>query len=117
MKTFFQNQLREALAHAEAGGQAIHLHRVIPDRKRAPRCFVAAVDRGEFIAHLFDRDECRLRATARRLGVRVIVIDRAGRPEQHIDLCGMPLRRAEAEADRLAASDMAGEGCPHPEAG
>jgi hypothetical protein len=94
MKRFECLEIEEAVSHAADGGQALHLHRIIVDRRKAPRCFVAAVDRGENIAHLFDQDEARLRATAKRLGVRVLVVERAGTPEQHIDLCGAPLRRA-----------------------
>lgn len=98
MKTFQALEIAEALAHAQAGGQALHLHRIIVDRRKAPRCFVAAVDRGEHIAHLFDLDTDRLKATARRLGVRVVYIDRAGTDRQHLDLCGAPLRKAVAMA-------------------
>lgn len=96
MKSFRCLEIDEALAHAAAGGQALHLHRIIPDPDTAPRCFVSAVDRGEDIAHLFDLDEVRLIATAKRLGVRVVYVDRAGTPRQHIDLCGTPLRKAKA---------------------
>jgi uncharacterized protein (DUF58 family) len=96
MKTFTQGEFREAEAHAVAGGQALHLHRIITPR--APNCFKAAIARDEDIAHLFDRDEARLRATARTLGVRVIVIDRKGTTTQHIDLCGAPLKKALALA-------------------
>jgi hypothetical protein len=94
VRRFEMRQLREAEALAAAGGQALHLHNVIVDPDRAPRCFVQAVRRGEWIAHLFDRDAERLRATARRLGVRVVSIDREGQDGQHIDLCGSPLRKA-----------------------
>ena len=38
-------------------------------------------------------------ATVRRLGVRVVAVDRAGQPEQHVDLVGRPLQRAKAEAE------------------
>lgn len=96
MKSFRQGDVDEAKAYAMAGGQALHLHRIIVDRKRAPRCFVAAVDRGEDIAHLFDQDEVRLIATCRALGVNVIKVEHAGTPRQHIDLCGGPLRKAKA---------------------
>ena len=96
MKRFSQSEIREALAHAAGGGQALHLHRVIPCRRHAPRCFVQAVDRGEDIAHLFDQDAERLVETALRLGVRVTYIHHRGQPAQHIDLCGGPLRRAMA---------------------
>jgi hypothetical protein len=94
MKRFACMEIEEAIAHAAAGGQALHLHRIIVDRQKAPRCFVQAVDRGEDIAHLFDQNELRLRVTARRLGVRVLVVERRGTPNQHIDLCGGPLKRA-----------------------
>jgi hypothetical protein len=99
VKRFQCLEVEEALAYAAAGGQALHLHRIIVDRDRAPRCFVRAVDRGEQIAHLFDLDELRLVATARRLGVRVIKIDRPGSPRQHIDLCSGPLKKALAACD------------------
>lgn len=104
MKSFAFNEVREAVAHAADGGQALHLHRIIPDRSRAARCFVAAVDRGEDIAHLFDLDRDRLVATARRLGVRVVKIDREGTGKQHIDLCGGPLRKALAMCEGECAA-------------
>ena len=98
LKVFRAIEIDEALAHAKAGGQALHLHRIIPDRDKAPRCFVQAVDRGEDIAHLFDLDRVRLVKTAKRLGVKVIHVDRDGTDRQHIDLCGGPLRKAKALA-------------------
>jgi hypothetical protein len=45
-------------------------------------------------AHLFDQDARRLAATARALGVRVVVVSHEGTPFQHIDLCAAPLQRA-----------------------
>lgn len=96
LKVFASHEIAQAQAHAAAGGQALHLHCIIPDRRRAPRCFVAAVDRGEDIAHLFDLDTKRLKTTARRLGVRVVYVDREGTSGQHIDLCGSPLRKAKS---------------------
>lgn len=104
MKTFKALQLREALAHAVEGRQALHLHTIIVDRRKAPRCFVAAVDRGEYIAHLFDLDKTRLIKTARRLGVKVILVEREDTIKQHIDLCGAPLRKARelARAEKKA---------------
>lgn len=97
MKAFRCLQIDEALAHAKAGGQALHLHKIItPD---APNCFKAAINRGEYIAHLFDLDSLRLIATARSLGVRVIFIDKPDTPRQHIDLCGKPLKTAMAQID------------------
>lgn len=94
IKKFEQHEVREALAYAADGGIAIHLHDVIPDRKRAPQCFVRAVDKGQQIAHVFCRDAAVLRAFAVKLGVRKIYIDREGVEGQHIDLCAQPLRRA-----------------------
>lgn len=79
-----------------AGGVAVHLHSIVFER--SPDCFKAAVGRGERIAHLLDQDTARLYTTARRLGVRVIVIERQGKPWQHIDLCGGPLKKLLHEA-------------------
>lgn len=104
MKKFTVYELPEALAHAAAGFQALHLHRVIVDPARAPRCFVNAVGRGEDIAHLFDQDHGRLITTARDFGVKVIVVEHRGRKGQHVDLCGSPLRKA------LALCEAEGEG-------
>lgn len=87
-------ELREAVEYAEKGGQSLHLHTIIGNRSKAPECFVRAVDKGENIAHLFDQDKRRLIATARKLGIRVIMVEREGTPHQHIDLCGAPLKRA-----------------------
>lgn len=100
MRRFECREIAEALAYSAAGGQALHLHRIIVDPDRAPRCFVRAVENGEYIAHLFDRHTQRLKDTARRLGVRVIYIDKAGTPGQHIDLCGAPLRKAVALCEK-----------------
>lgn len=94
MRKYQEREVREALAFAKEGGQALHCHRIIVDRQKAPQCFVRAVDRGEDIAHLFDLDWERLIKTARKLGVKVIYIDRDGTDRQHIDLCGAPLRKA-----------------------
>lgn len=96
MKAFKCMEIDEALAFSREGGQALHLHRIIANPDTAPRCFVSAVDRGEDIAHLFDLSEMRLIATAKKLGVKVVYVDRAGTDRQHIDLCGAPLRKAKA---------------------
>lgn len=107
MRVFGTREVEAAVAYALAGNLALHLHRIIPNRATAPRCFVAAIDRGEPISHLFHQSELVLLATARKLGVRVTHIDRRGTDRQHIDLCGGPLRRAFAlldadQADKLA---------------
>lgn len=87
-------EIREAEAYANNGGQALHCHRIIVNKDTAPRCFVNAVARGEDIAHLFDRDYARLVLTARKLGVKKIVVEYVGHEGQHIDLCGGPLKKA-----------------------
>jgi hypothetical protein len=94
MKRFTRRQIQGAVDHALEGGQALHLHRIIGDRRKAPRCFVATIDRGEEIAHLFDQDRGRLVATVRRLGVRVVRVEHEGTTRQHVDLMGLPLQRA-----------------------
>lgn len=96
MKIFRQGEVEEAKQYAMDGGQSLHLHRIIVDRKKAPSCFVRAVDRGEDIAHLFDQDEERLIATVKRLGVKVVVVEHGGTPRQHVDLCSGPLKKAKA---------------------
>lgn len=77
---------------ADNGGQALHVWK--PDVRewpKAPACFKRSG--GEW-GHLIDRDTERLIATARSLGVVVIVVSRRGMRGQHIDLCGGPLRKA-----------------------
>jgi hypothetical protein len=92
MRQFAQRQLREALAYAQADGQALHIMSGSFAYLRAdtPNCFKGRRE----IAHLFDLDRERLVRTARRLGVQVIKVEREGTPKQHIDLCGRPLERA-----------------------
>jgi hypothetical protein len=75
--------------YSKAGGQALHLHNMVGPN--APGCFKRDVANGGNVAHLFDMDKERLVKTARKLGVRVIHIDREGTDKQHIDLCGKPL--------------------------
>ncbi len=108
MRVSFTLEVDEAVAYARTGGLSLHLHRIIGDRNKAPRCFVDAVDRGEPIAHLFGADAAQLVAVARQCGVRVTHIDRRGTDRQHIDLCSGPLRKAYKlldadQAEKLAA--------------
>lgn len=93
MKVFGCRQVREAIVYAADGGQALHVHTLHRAVAGAPACF----RRSRQAAHLFDRDADRLRRTVRRLGVRVILVEREGTDRQHVDLCGRPLERALAE--------------------
>lgn len=101
---FEERELHEARAHAMAGGQALHMMsgRYAYLRPDTPNCFKG---RGQ-IAHLFDQSIPRLAATAKKLGVRVIKIERASTPSQHIDLCGKPLARALALCPNNNVSDV-----------
>lgn len=67
-------------------------------RDDTPSCFKGRRQ----IAHLFDQDKARLVRTAKRFGVRVILVEREGTHQQHIDLCGKPLERALELAKQLA---------------
>jgi len=99
IRLFGHAEIREAKAHAAAGGQALHVWQ--PTRvgwPGAPRVFRRAATAGESWAHLYDADIERLIETARRLGVLRVVVHRAGQPGQHVDLCGRPLRRAMSQA-------------------
>jgi hypothetical protein len=109
MRLFSTKELRAAKACAAAGGQALHVHRHLGDRRTAPRVFIEAFDRGESFGHLFDRDADRLVKTARDLGVRVILIEDRFDPRQHIALVGEPLRKALAlcEADEAPIDEEA----------
>ncbi len=91
---FAFGEIEAALELASKGGQALHLFDPRPFCKpTTPTCFKRATEAG----HLFDQNKVRLRATARRLGVRRVHLHRRGRG-QHVDLVGAPLRRAKAEA-------------------
>jgi hypothetical protein len=99
MKLFPRRQIREAMAHAGAGGQALHVMGgsfayLRPD---TPSCFKGRSE----IAHLFDQNRDRLIKTAKRFGVRVIKVERDGGEGQHIDLCGKPLERAQNLAKQI----------------
>ena len=89
-------QIQEALDYAACGGQALHVWNGGQWPGDAPACF----RRSPIWGHLMDQDEKRLVATARRLGVRRVVVSKRDRREQHVDLCGAPLRKAMAEAEK-----------------
>jgi hypothetical protein len=94
VKRFEQRELREAIAYAKEGGQALHVHRM---NMNGHRLF----SRYPEIAHLLDQDLSRLVATARSLGVRVIKVEKRQTESQHIDLCGKPFEKAKAIAANL----------------
>jgi glycerophosphoryl diester phosphodiesterase len=97
MKLFAQRDLTAARAYAAAGGQALHvMSGAFGDADpTAPNCF----KNQKQIAHLFDQDKERLIKTVKRLGVRVIFVDREDTIGQHIDLCKKPLERAIQESE------------------
>lgn len=97
MKQFDQREVREAIAHAKSGGQALHVFAAI-NGMPAPNCFCKSPN----WAHLFDQDEDRLRNTAKQLGIKRIFVHQPGTEKQHIDICGKVLQRA---------IEVAGGGC------
>ena len=100
MKIFTTHEIREAWAHAAAGGQALHL--MTGEWAKGwggPACFRRAAAAGEAFAHLFDQSPARLTFTAIQLGVRRVFIHHEGTDRQHVDLCGGPLRRAIRQAE------------------
>ncbi len=98
MKQFDAKQLREAKACADVGGQGLHVYQYpVTGLPGAPAVFNREAAAGRPWAHLFDADADRLRKTARRLGVQAVFIQHQGTSDQHVDLCGAPLRRAIAE--------------------
>jgi len=92
VRHFEWDRVREAVRWAAAGGQALHTHPFIPCG--APRPFALAAARGQGAGHLFDWDAGRLTHAARRLGVRIRLVEHADTARQHVDLCGRPLRDA-----------------------
>lgn len=100
MRRFEQRQIREALAHAAEGGQALHIWDPGPHAAQTYPNAPAVFLQNRPWAHLIDDDLERLTATARRLGVRRVFVDRRGQRGQHVDLCGGPLDKALAECGR-----------------
>ncbi len=96
MKLFKHREVKEAIAYALAGGQALHVwNPTDEERRRAPIAFRA---RGPW-AHLLDQNLDRLVQTAKRLGVKTIKVGKEGHRHQHIDLCAGPLCRALLEIE------------------
>ncbi len=91
MKLFPERKIFQAMQYAQAGGQALHLQETIAAfKKNAPKCFKSK----RIWGHLLDDDRTRLEATARRLGVRVVKVERPGARGQHVNLCGVQLLTA-----------------------
>ena len=88
--TLFDRTVLPAYSHAESGGQALFIPTRQPKRGKV----------GWLIDHRIER----LMATAHRLGVRAVVVDRAHLHGQYILLRGVPLERAmnEAKSPELA---------------
>ena len=99
MKRFAEDQGRQAQDCALAGDQGLHVWEGVDGIRKwntTPSCF----KRTKMWAHLYDQDTSRLRATARRLGVRAIFVHYEGERNQHVDLCGAPLSRAIRESEQ-----------------
>ena len=90
MREYGRRGLREARGEAARGGQALVVIDGAPAGRHVPTCFRRASEYG----YLLDQDEERLVRTARGLGVRRVVVDRRGEPEQHVNLVGAPLAKA-----------------------
>ncbi len=108
MRLFNSRQIDEARTYAAAGHQALHVY-YVRGWPGAPLVFQREAKAGRPWGHLLDQDAERLKATAGRLGVRVIKVCRPGEPQQHVDLCGGPLMKAMHEAQSMLNA-MEGEG-------
>ena len=95
MKQFTAKEIFEAYEESKAGGQALHVQSI---NTTGHRLFARYPES----AHLFDMDKERLIATVKKLGVRVIKVEREGTFRQHIDLCGKPLEKAKSLCIQVA---------------
>ena len=86
MKQFEMKDLKTAKDYSLQGFQALHIHTLNAGHPLFRRY--------SKIGHLFDMNKITLIATAKRLGVRIIKVEREGETEQHIDLCGKPFEKA-----------------------
>lgn len=84
MTIFPTDHERDALAFADAGGQALHVLGVSPGR-------------------LYDHDLGRLVGTARRLGMTGVHVHRTGTQRQHVVVIGLPLIKATMAANTVPA--------------
>lgn len=83
MTLFPHNELRNAFLFAESGNQALLIAKRVRGKPQ--------------LARLIDHDTDRLYATARRLGLRYVHIERGGLIGQHVVFEGRPLDRAMSE--------------------
>lgn len=103
MKLFKEREIREAIAYAKEGGQALHvwMPRGYEKMPGVPKPFKK---NKSLWAHLFDQNMGRLISTAKKLGVRKIKVGNEGHKAAHIDLCGAPLDKAIQQCENDANS-------------
>ena len=92
MKQFNSKQFREMASYVAQGGQALHVWFPKSSHYDAPACFNKTKENGW--GHLLDGNKKRLERTAKKLGVKGVVVSQEGKRGQHVDLCGRPLRKA-----------------------
>ncbi len=90
MKLFKSAQIRKALEYSKGGKQSLHVYTPAFFPKNVPPVFTKSKE----WAHLFDQDKARLIETAKSLGVKKIYVHHENNQKQHIDLCGLPLKKA-----------------------
>lgn len=91
LKTFEYRDFENIVKHTEAGGLAFSVWPgSYADHDKAPRCFRGLAEYGK----VYGKDAFDLEALAKKLGVKVVVIDRRGQVNQHIDICRGPFERA-----------------------
>lgn len=98
LQLFSVREVKQAREHSMQGGQALHVW--TPPAGGWPSAPAVFNRKRKQWGHLMDQDAERLVATAKRFGVRKIVVSQEGKPYQHIDLCGQPLKRALQSCDQ-----------------
>lgn len=73
-----------------SGGQALHVYKTRSDPKKTKRCYRGKENWG----FILDQNNRRLRVTAKRLGVKRIVIRGEGEEFQHLAIFGNQLKKA-----------------------